>query len=335
MKSITQMHQEIKNYYTTQDVLNMYNIEPNKSKKIEFMRAERTPSVHVYDDHLCDFGDGDKIYSLVDIVMYYDNANYVTAVKYLHAKIGNTVNNNNIKKEIKNKLNKSSSLTHLEKVQQSFVCWNTLQTTERYYQYEAYLSYRGLPNAARFLKRFGYQLGEVTISNHKNLAIKFSDDHFIYFGGIFGKGKFKGSAGPSNIALFDNSEKCTTKKIIVTEAWADTLAYYEALTMLIQTNQATKDIVSSAICLNSVSNADKAIQYLLKNQSKYKIVELWLDNDDAGNRASAEIKKALEDKFFIKDLSGYNGYKDAAELWQKDFIAFRDYYHKYNYYYKN
>ncbi len=198
------------------------------------------------------------------------------------------------------------------------------------FAYWAYLGYRGLTNTDRILKRFGFDIGEVTISNHKNLAIKFSDEHFIYFNATAGATKFKGVAGKSDIAIFDNSKNCSTKKLIITEAWADTITYYEVITILIKKNQATKEDVCSVLCLNSVSNTDKAIQYLLKNQSKYKYVELWLDDDEAGHRAMKEIKDALHDKFFIQDFSldGYGGYKDAAEFWEKDFVAFRNYYYK-------
>ncbi|OON99162.1 MAG: hypothetical protein ATN35_02080 [Epulopiscium sp. Nele67-Bin004] len=292
MTPIKQMREEIETKMTAQDVLAIYNIYPNRACKIKFQREERTKSVHVYTDHLYDFGTNRK-YSLIDITMEMENISYVAAVKklydHIHIGCGNKIKTNEIKK-IKKKNEVTFEFTEFKNIKDPR-------------KYQEYLEQRYLPNTNKILKRFGYQLGEIQIKKYKNLGIKYSNTHCIYFNPD--NTKFKGQIGQSNISFFNRN----ADSIGIFEGWADTIAYYEMMLHKINKGLATNRDVTNAICLNSVSNTNIAINFLDKH--KYNKISFWLDNDPAGHDAALKMFDALDKKNFEGEIE-FNNIKYAA-----------------------
>jgi hypothetical protein len=69
----------------------------------------------------------------------------------------------------------------------------------------------------------------------------------------------------------------------------------------------------SVIVLNSVSQLSKAISYL--NENRELKINLYLDNDLAGKKASNELKNLFEERVFNRSVQ-YEKYKDLNEFLQ-------------------
>jgi len=118
--------------------------------------------------------------------------------------------------------------------------------------------------------------------------------------------------GKTDITLF-NQEQTTTDIIFITEGFFDSLSLYQ--------------IRINSICLNSVSNINKLYDYLQANKQdyKYKVLLLVLDSDDAGIKASQEIKNYLYDlglDIRIANIFKANNYNDINEFATKDYTSF-------------
>jgi len=112
---------------------------------------------------------------------------------------------------------------------------------------------------------------------------------------------FKGSFGSKNFSHLLAVQTNKPKIIKVFEGFIDFLSY----TML-NPEYFEHDI----IVMNSLSFTDAIIESLNKNN--YQIVELYLDNDEAGNKATARIKKSV--KNIIDKRQFYQEYKDLNEF---------------------
>lgn len=65
----------------------------------------------------------------------------------------------------------------------------------------------------------------------------------------------------------------------------------------------------NVVVLNSVANLDKAIPFLLCNNN----IHLFLDHDEAGRKATAEIVNRCPESRVIDHSGFYLGYKDVND----------------------
>lgn len=88
----------------------------------------------------------------------------------------------------------------------------------------------------------------------------------------------KRSLGPKNISVLGRGNT-----VIVFEGFIDFLSHLQIYGYLPDT---------AYVVMNSVSNAEKVISYFASNGLPQRI-ELWLDNDEAGERTTAVLKESL------------------------------------------
>lgn len=91
-------------------------------------------------------------------------------------------------------------------------------------------------------------------------------------------------------------------KLLVFEGFIDLLTYYMAYGKSVD-----------YLCLNSTSNAHKVASAL----EKYKKIELWLDNDEAGTKATKMIQ-SLDGTKCMEDMRyKFYGFNDLNDFWLK------------------
>ena len=117
-------------------------------------------------------------------------------------------------------------------------------------------------------------------------------------------GSFKGTIAPKDITpiFMDRSRNKVTDKIqpvCVFEGFMDFLSF---LSM-------KEEVTSACLVLNSVSNVARAIRYL--NDRHLTHIRAFLDNDDAGRKATTDFIRA---GFKVEDMSVHYGrFKDLNE----------------------
>lgn len=105
---------------------------------------------------------------------------------------------------------------------------------------------------------------------------------------------FKGTIAPKDITpIFENK----AQPVCLFEGFMDFLSF---LSM-------KEEVNNRCLVLNSVSNIGRSISYL--NNHQVSSIRTFLDNDDAGRRATQELIKA---GFKVEDISRY--YKDFKDL---------------------
>lgn len=111
-------------------------------------------------------------------------------------------------------------------------------------------------------------------------------------------GLFKGTIAPKDITpIFMYKITKQIQPICIFEGFMDFLSF---LSM-------KGEITNHCLVLNSVSNTSKAIRYM--NAQGISFIRAFLDNDDAGRRATNDFVKA---GFKVEDMSQY--YKDFKDL---------------------
>ncbi|MCD8417963.1 toprim domain-containing protein [Tenacibaculum finnmarkense genomovar finnmarkense] len=158
-----------------------------------------------------------------------------------------------------------------------------------------YLNSRGISDeyAKEYCEEIYYE-----INKKKYFAISFKNNSNGYE--IRNK-YFKGCFGTKDMTLIDVGSSC----INVFEGFIDFLSYLEIKENLVFENY---------LILNSLSNKNKALVEL----KKYSKINLFLDNDLAGNKATVLLKKELNFKRYIKimDYSTiYKKHKDFNDYW--------------------
>jgi len=139
------------------------------------------------------------------------------------------------------------------------------------------------------------------INSKKYFGISFANNR----GGLEIRNKyFKGSFGTKDIAFIAPLKKAT--KIKIFEGFMDFLSYVE-----MHKNAHFSDY----IVLNSVSLLDKAIEAI---QGKYEQIELYLDNDKAGDEATKKFIKNNSRSKVIDKRKYYKNSKDLNEFLLKD-----------------
>ena len=163
-----------------------------------------------------------------------------------------------------------------------------------------YLKFRKVENQTAFLKEIHYQM------NDKNyFGIGFKNDS----GGYEIRNKYaKICLGKKDVSMIKNG----SENLKIFEGFFDFLSFKNI-------EKSLSDEKSDYIILNSVSMISK-IKNLLKN---YKKIELYFDNDEAGNRAVETLKKEFEnvedDRILYKDFKDLNDWAMSSPKLEEKF----------------
>ncbi|MFI3249128.1 MAG: toprim domain-containing protein [Rikenellaceae bacterium] len=241
------------------------------------LRSETTPSFHVsYDKNLWhDFG-ADVGGSIIDLVMQLDNCSVAEAYR---------------------KLEGSDTLVPIERPAQVYKPKESTIQIERVEPLQDqyllnYLSGRGvdIEIAKHYCKEVRY-----TINGKSYYAIGFANRD----GGWELRNEyFQGSTSPKSVTIFAND----TDNTLLFEGFIDMLSYLSI--------KKTIDPVVNVCVLNSVSNLHKAEEFL-KTQ---RIVHCFLDNDEAGRKATLQAQKFCKEALDHSHLYGeYNDLNDYLQ----------------------
>ena len=163
-----------------------------------------------------------------------------------------------------------------------------------------YLKSRKVENQLEFLKEIHYRM------NDKNyFGIGFKNDS----GGYEIRNKYsKICLGKKDVSMIKNG----SENLKIFEGFFDFLSFKNI-------EKSLSDEKSDNIILNSVSMISK-IKNLLKN---YKKIELYFDNDEAGNRAVETLKKEFEnvedDRILYKDFKDLNDWAMSSTKLEEKF----------------
>ena len=121
--------------------------------------------------------------------------------------------------------------------------------------------------------------------------------------------KFKGASSPKDFTFTKGQDTGASysKSVSIYEGWPDFLS-----------NLSMKKIdapIYDSVILNSLSLAGKAINMIKDND--YKLAELYLDNNAAGDNATQKITEELaKDGIEVKDMRGlYGDHEDINDFW--------------------
>ena len=155
-----------------------------------------------------------------------------------------------------------------------------------------YLSSRGIkPDIA-----FGYcREVHYAINGREYFAVGFRNDAG---GWELRSERFKGGVSPKHITTIDNR----SDTVLAFEGFMDFLSY---LSM-------EKQLQTDAAVLNSVVNLPKAIPFL----DRHATIHAFFDNDEAGCRATADLKRLCPNSSVIDRSHLYREHKDLNEYWQ-------------------
>ena len=155
-----------------------------------------------------------------------------------------------------------------------------------------YLSSRGIyPNMAfSYCREVHY-----AINGREYFAVGFRNDAG---GWELRSERFKGSVSPKYITTIDNR----SDTVVAFEGFMDFLAY---LSM-------EKRLQPDAAVLNSVVNLPKAIPFL----ERHSTIHAFFDNDEAGRKATTELKRLCPDSTVIDRSNLYRRHTDLNEYWQ-------------------
>lgn len=112
--------------------------------------------------------------------------------------------------------------------------------------------------------------------------------------------RFKGCASPKQITTIDNR----SDTVMVFEGFMDFLSY---LTL----KENAHPTCDTAV-LNSVVNLPKALPFL----ERHAVIHTFLDNDEAGRKATAELKRSCPNSTIVDQSAFYRQYKDVNKYLQ-------------------
>lgn len=155
----------------------------------------------------------------------------------------------------------------------------------------SYLNSRAIDTAIakKFCREVHYSVGE-----RNYFAIGFRND---YGGWELRSERFKGCSTPKHITTINNDGD----KALAFEGFMDFLSY-----LTIKRNDSP---TCNIAVLNSVANMQKAVPFLARHRSIYT----FLDNDDAGRKALAEIERLCPQSKVINQSDFYRGHKDLND----------------------
>ena len=110
--------------------------------------------------------------------------------------------------------------------------------------------------------------------------------------------RFKGCVSPKHITTINNRSDI----VIAFEGFMDFLPYFSM----------EKRLQTDVAVLNSVVNLPKAIPFL----GQHATIQAFFDNDDAGRKATAELKRLCPNSTVIDRSHLYREHKDLNEYWQ-------------------
>ena len=142
--------------------------------------------------------------------------------------------------------------------------------------------------AKKFCREVHYSVG-----GRNYFAIGFRND---YGGWELRSERFKGCSTPKHITTIDNG----SDKALAFEGFMDFLSY-----LTIKRNDSPCNIA----VLNSVANVQKAVPFLARHRSIYT----FLDNDDAGRKALAEIERLCPQSNVVDQSNFYRRHKDLND----------------------
>jgi len=159
-----------------------------------------------------------------------------------------------------------------------------------------YLKFRkiDLGIARQYCKEINFSL-----NNRSFYAVGFKNNS----GGFELRNKyFKGCSSPKDVTLFSD-KKCN---ITVFEGFIDFLSFFST--------DFFEQIEGDYLILNTLSHINKGMSIM----KQYKVIYLFLDNDNAGKRVTNELLN--DDSIQCIDMSGqYSGFKDLNEYLFKKF----------------
>ncbi|MDE7451467.1 MAG: toprim domain-containing protein [Alistipes sp.] len=155
-----------------------------------------------------------------------------------------------------------------------------------------YLSSRGIePNMAFVYCREVHY----AINGREYFAVGFRNDAG---GWELRSERFKGCISPKHITTIDNR----SDTVLAFEGFMDFLSYLSI----------EKQLQTDAAVLNSVVNLPKAIPFL----GRHSTIHAFFDNDEAGQKATADLKRLCPNSTVINQSHLYREHKDLNEYWQ-------------------
>lgn len=272
----------IRAYLAAQGILPRWE-RGNRGMYLSPLRKERTASFSVsYDKNLWhDFGTGEGD-SIIDLVARMEGCSEIEAARRL------AIGEHGILVPI-----------HVEALRTNEPTPSRLTIlSDRELTHPALLGYltgRGIyPAIARtYCREVRY-----TIGGKEYFAIGFRNDAG---GWELRNPRFKGSSTPKNITTLDNGSDTA----MVFEGFIDFLSYLSL--------KANPTPAIDTTVLNSVTNLQKAVPFL----SCHRVVHAFLDNDDAGRKALAQLEESLPSTEVIDQSVFYCNHKDLNEYWQE------------------
>jgi len=165
-----------------------------------------------------------------------------------------------------------------------------------------YLNQRGisddtlnLPQVKEYLEDVYYE-----IEDKRFFGIGFKNNS----GGYEIRNKYFKASFETKDITFISPSPGINNQIKIFEGFIDYLSYLE-----ISKGQVQRDM-SDYIILNSLSMLEKVLELI---QGKYELIGLYLDNDKAGNEATAKIMSVLSSSKIIDKRKFYHSYKDVNE----------------------
>ena len=163
---------------------------------------------------------------------------------------------------------------------------------------ENYLKARGISSKTAEKFFIGYSKDEYFSDGKKYQAIILPVNKSFYIARNIENGERYNIAKGSTIDIFNISTVSEQRPIFITEGIFDALSIIE--------------VGGLAIALNGIGNINKLVNYLKNNKNIPPLI-LALDLDDAGRKASQDLKDKCSNINFIDGLSILCGMKDANE----------------------
>lgn len=265
--------------YLAERGLHPTNDNPRYGLYLLPLREERTPSFKVdYMQNLWyDFGLGEGG-SIIDLIMRLERCDFAQAIRLL----GNG-ERTHIPAPVSSSVFPSVSTLRL-----------LFDMQLRHPALAGYLSSRGIDPAmaSACCREVHYAVG-----GRNYFAVGFRNDAG---GWELRSERFKGGVSPKHITTIDNR----SDTVIVFEGFMDFLSY-----LSMKPNE--WPYINAAV-LNSVVNLPKAIPFL----NRHATIHAFFDNDEAGCKATADLKRLCPNSSVIDRTHLYREHKDLNEYWQ-------------------
>lgn len=241
------------------------------------LREERTPSFKVdYMQNLWYDFGLGKGGSIIDLVMRLERCDFAQAVRLL-----DNGERTHIPSPVSSSVSPSVSTLRM-----------LFDIPLRHPALVGYLSSRGIDTDIAF----GYcREVHYAINGREYFAVGFRNDAG---GWELRSERFKGCVSPKHITTIDNR----SDTVVAFEGFMDFLSY---LSM-------KKQLQTDAAVLNSVVNLSKVIPFF----DRHTTIRAFFDNDEAGRKATADLKQLCPNSSIVDRSHLYREHKDLNEYWQ-------------------